>query len=712
MTRGLRKMKREITSLADRLRRDESGAVFILVAIGIVLLLGLGSLAIDVSRIAYAQRALQATTDLAAQAGATEIYNGAGISAITTATNYSAMQGDNNVQHGLNVTSVSATLHAVNGTSSGGCPTTSAELQSYPACTSNSPNGTSPACTTSGGCNAIVVTQQAQVSLTLGEVFGIGSVTLSASALAVGKGGAFPPLNIMLIIDNTDSMNDVDQQGVSCGGISNATRIQCALAGAQTLLSELYPSQDQVGLMVFPGVDTNASDTANGVTSVSNDGACSSSVKSICASTCNPSTGKCSCNGGSADIVLVPYNASPQYQLVTPTNSGGGSTNSFCGVSQGSCGTSTAMSTSSPIVSATCQSGMSVGSTSCGTGSSGCAGEQVKGGEGTYFADAINVAQSTLVSTNQTGVCATRTCQNVIIILSDGGAGNAGDSEGADANTSSEALAGVTTLTFATVPSSVVAGSTVADNTNTSAIPAGTTVVSATDSTVTLSAAVNNLGTAATSTAASNTETLTFLSGSLPSKLATGASVSDTASAIPAGTTVSGCSANPCSSGTTVTLSKQVTVAKGDTIAFGFVGQGDQIAFSSNNQCNEAITAAHNAAKAGTWVYSIAYGSGVGDQQQSQDTVANLGDYTSCSDTETPKVNSCYTMSQIASSPSAIPDSTKFYSDPMGGSCVSPSNPSATSVPSIFENIGYNLQYTTLLACGTTEAANFCSGNH
>ena len=65
-------------------------------------------------------------------------------------------------------------------------------------------------------------------------------------------------------------------------------------------------------------------------------------------------------------------------------------------------------------------------------------------------------------------------------------------------------------------------------------------------------------------------------------------------------------------------------------------------------------------------------------------------------------------MSQIASSPSAIPDLTKFYADAMGGTCTSPDNPSATSIPSIFSNIGYNLQYTTLLACGTTAAGGYC----
>ena len=136
-------MKREITSFAGRLRRDESGAVFILVAIGIVAILGLGALAIDVGRIVYAQRALQATTDLAAQAGATEIYNGSGISATATVTSYyNAKSGGYNFQNGLNVTSVSATLEAVNGNKPGGCPTGTA-LQYYPACTASSPNGTS-----------------------------------------------------------------------------------------------------------------------------------------------------------------------------------------------------------------------------------------------------------------------------------------------------------------------------------------------------------------------------------------------------------------------------------------------------------------------------------------------------------------------------------------------------------------------------------------
>ena len=96
-------------------------------------------------------------------------------------------------------------------------------------------------------------------------------------------------------------------------------------------------------------------------------------------------------------------------------------------------------------------------------------------------------------------------------------------------------------------------------------------------------------------------------------------------------------SVNNTTTPATVTLSAPV-IGKG-------VKSGDTITFGTNNQCNELITAAQNAAKAGTWVYSIAYGSGLTDSQA--DTVANNSDFSSCSDTETPPVNSCYTMSKL-----------------------------------------------------------------
>ncbi|MGA8611907.1 MAG: pilus assembly protein TadG-related protein [Xanthobacteraceae bacterium] len=607
-------MEREIASFARRLRGDESGAVFILVAIGIVAFLGLGALAIDVGRIVYAQRALQAATDMAAQSGAAVIYSN--ITATNVATQYSATSGNYNVQKGVNATMPSGypKLISVNGTASGGCPTnkTLAQYQ-YPDCVASGPNsGCAAISPYPVGCNAIVVKQTATVSLILGEIFKMGPVTVSASSLAV-RGGAFPPLNIMIVLDNTQSMSNTHETGATDCGISNPTKLDCALAGVQILLSELWPSRDQVGLMVFPPVQSSTA---------GNDADCSASTQ----------------------ITPEPYNSTTAtYQIPVGT-----SNCSSCGMATNYKTSNTTTSLNLPstypsLTAAACQSNMTstnlAGSTvmTC----SSCAGLYAPGGQGTYFAGAINAAQKALVASNDQGICATQICQNVIIILSDGGAGNGGTL--ATLSASGAALAGSTTLSFASVPSAVIPGTSVADVTNPDkgAISATTSVVS-----------VNN------------------------------------------------------TTPPTVTLSAPVTgtgVKSGDTITFG-----------SNNQCNEAIIAAQNAAKAGTWVYSIAYGSGLGDSQA--DTVANISDFSSCSDTETPQVNSCYTMEQIASSPGAIPNLTKFYSDPMAGGptpnssqyCVSPDHPTATDIPTIFEDIANGFTFTSLVACNAQQAGGSC----
>jgi Putative Flp pilus-assembly TadE/G-like len=592
-------MKREITSFVSRLLRDESGAVFILVAMGIVFFLGLGALVIDVSRIVYAQRTLQDTTDLAAQAGATVIYSSS-VSATATATAYSAKSGSYNFQKGLNVTSVSATLKPVNGNQSGGCPT--AVTQYYPGCTTNSPNGISAGgCANSSGCNAIVVTQQAKVSLTLGEMFGMGPVTLTASSLALA--GINTPVNVMMVLDNTASMNDTDPSvpAPTCGGISNPSRVECALAGIQTLLTELSPTRDQVGLMVFPPVATSPST--------------------------NPAR-DATCNGSTISVQPYTNTTSATYLILAPNNNYKANNTSTSLEATTSSGTS--------LVNATCHSGSSTNqngvTSTCGT----CSGDQVVGGQGTYLAGAITAAQAELVSTNDTGVCANYLCQNVMIVLSDGGAGG---------------------------------GATLWQG--------STTVATATNGT-----------------------TLTFASGTVPADVIPGTSVNyectiagtrGCTSNIPAGTSVMSVDGTK----SIVTLSGGVS---------GIVPTATSINFGGNNQCWESIRAAHDAAQAGTRVISIAYGS-AGNYQNTTYLSPNSN---GCSDTETPAVNSCYTMLQIASRPSAIPNLQDFYSDPMGGSCTSPDNPNYTSIAAIFENIGYSLRYTSAVACGTAQAGGSC----
>jgi Flp pilus assembly protein TadG len=103
-----------------------------------------------------------------------------------------------------------------------------------------------------------------------------------------------------------------------------------------------------------------------------------------------------------------------------------------------------------------------------------------------------------------------------------------------------------------------------------------------------------------------------------------------------------------------------------------------------NNQCHEGISAAQNAASAGTWVYSISYGS-------SSATNPSL-----CT-TDSPAISSCSTMQQIAS------DSTKYFSDTSGGdaTCTSEANP-ISQLSQIFAYIGVDASTARLLPLDTT----------
>ena len=210
-------MRREIASFVRRLSKDENGAVAVLAAISIVALIGLTGLALDIGNMVYTQRRLQATTDMAAFAGAQFILAG---KAIATANQYSAVNGvENNTISGLTVAMASG----------------------YPQliCDPNITNlvwCAGPPTQCASGCNTIAVKETATVPLIFAQWFGIASTQLSATSFAA-RGGGFPPMHIMIVPDNTDSMNSTDftPGGATCGAIKNATRIECALAGIQTL---------------------------------------------------------------------------------------------------------------------------------------------------------------------------------------------------------------------------------------------------------------------------------------------------------------------------------------------------------------------------------------------------------------------------------------------------------------------------------------------
>ncbi len=99
-----------------------------------------------------------------------------------------------------------------------------------------------------------------------------------------------------------------------------------------------------------------------------------------------------------------------------------------------------------------------------------------------------------------------------------------------------------------------------------------------------------------------------------------------------------------------------------------------------NQQCHEAITAAQTAARAGTWVYTIAYGAPL----------------SGCSSDTNPTISPCAALQQMAS------DSTKFFSDQTGSNnaCTSAAHP-ITGLNQIFQTIGGDLTLARLIPDAT-----------
>ncbi|HEY3796798.1 MAG TPA: pilus assembly protein TadG-related protein [Caulobacteraceae bacterium] len=225
------------------------------------------------------------------------------------------------------------------------------------------------ACTFGTGvdsANGIQVKESASVPMWFSAIFGITAIPVtSTSTASVGgygstsSGTLVKSLDIEVVLDTTQSMNSSDS---SCG--SGETRLSCAEEGVQTLLKALSYTSDQVGLMVFPGVTS------------------STAVKDY----------NCSGNSPTAQT----YSSSTNYSVL-------GLGNTFKTSSSGQ-----SLSTSSTVVRA-----IGAGKTAAG---GSCPGMSAPGGEGTYYAGAVNAAQTNLANNGRSGV------QKIIILLSDGDA--------------------------------------------------------------------------------------------------------------------------------------------------------------------------------------------------------------------------------------------------------------------------------------------------
>jgi Flp pilus assembly protein TadG len=447
----------------------------------------------------------------------------------------------------------------------------------------------------SGGANAIQVQEQATVPMWFAPVLGFASTyTLTATSTASAKGGIGEALNVMIVLDTTRSMETNTDN--NCGLGANATREQCALAGVQTLLTGLNPTLDYVGLMAFPGLQSSSE--------ASQDYTCGESI---------PSSG------------TQAYGNAPIYQIV-------GLSNNFKTSSSAK-----TLNTGSNLVAA-------VGDAGCSSGVS------APGGQGTYYAEAIDAAQAALLTLSSTQ---SPPSQNVIVFLSDGGAnttkaetdfdgyiGNCSTNHGVTSCVASTTMTvtscpnGCQTSTTSSQEAPLVAGQVLTG----SGVTAGTTIVKQ------LTGTTGGVGTYEVS-----------------SSQKVGASNS----------TVS------LTSATEVTLN-------GDTY--------DQ----NTDQCQQAIDAARAAAKTGTWVYSIAYGSSTatgGSSTCTTDTSAVISGMSGLS--------SCTTMQYIANSENLMPDPSKFYSNNNNGADCPGSN-TIENLVSLFSNLSTNLTEPRLIPNNTT----------
>jgi Flp pilus assembly protein TadG len=274
---------------------------------------------------------------------------------LQNATDQSALAGAANIYQGTAV-ATATTYSATTGNKNVAPGVTVTMVSGYPQlkCLTS----TSLPCAGTPASNAITVMQTATIPLFFARVFGKDTATITVQATASAAGNQPKPYNIVMIIDTTASMNTNDGY---CNGTTQ-TRLTCAKLGGQQLLKGMFPSMDKVALLTFPGVSSST---------VSRQYNCN---------TDSPTT--------------VAYNASPVYTILA------------LGSDYKSADSDTSLATSSNL------------SRAFGGGGSSCnQGMSAVGGQGTYFADAINAAQAILLANATTGT------QAVMILLSDGDAG-------------------------------------------------------------------------------------------------------------------------------------------------------------------------------------------------------------------------------------------------------------------------------------------------
>jgi hypothetical protein len=180
-------------------------------------IIGIGGLAIDMGGYYSAVQVLQASTNVAALAGAAALPDTN--AAANNVHKYSSETAGNNATPRLTlVTAVPDFM----------CLTTVTNNLGIPCRTATG--------TYTGPVNAMKVVQTAKVPLWFGGMFGVPTWPAKVTA-TVAMNGFNTPANIAIIVDATPSQQKLDDY---CEG-TNVTELQCELNGIQTFLKQMYP---------------------------------------------------------------------------------------------------------------------------------------------------------------------------------------------------------------------------------------------------------------------------------------------------------------------------------------------------------------------------------------------------------------------------------------------------------------------------------------
>jgi len=365
-------MSNRHTFLQSRVFTEVDGQIVPWTLFLMILFFGAAGITIDLGHAYVCYRDLQASTDAAALAGAYALSGStattASVSNMVTA--YSSATNGANASSNLPGDTITTTFRCVT------------DAPSYVV----APCSASPT-----GYNVVQVVQHATVptffikALSVMGLHAAQSLTLSVTSTATMMNGQNQQINLAIVLDSTASMGQSD---TSCG--ASMIKMKCALKGVRTLLGELAPCTassvnstcvpyDQVSVFTYPNVQANTA-KYDYDTSSTNPTILPYYVPA------EPTS--------STTTWTAPTGALPTYQITgyqsdySSNNQRGGSPNA-----------------SSDLYNATSTSSKNTGI-------------QPIGGQGTYFAGAINAAQTSLMAAQ----LANPSSINYMIILSDGAA--------------------------------------------------------------------------------------------------------------------------------------------------------------------------------------------------------------------------------------------------------------------------------------------------